>query len=347
MNIASAQATPANSPLSGASAQFTSSSDATSSQPTAPPSTFVSLLATFVEQTAAESPETPGLKGASQTRTNRFKEDKQGNKDQLASLPSQLSTSQTSSGLSVNPASWQTNGALPDTQSMSDSASRQMAGVQDTDAREKSSRSNTDSAYSSPTPFDASPATGRAPIAFALQVKQTAPKGQIEDFPGANTGPPPDASSRKDMPANSLGSSSAESLNADEHTSPASSSQHPDANPRTTSAAHETGSSDADGKPESSTAAKPAADGPQARTSAASTTPDVPQQAEDAPQKTVRGRQSAALEDDPAKLETPVAPDAGLNTGRSSGACQHEPKSGGGGWYVSRFRNSLAAGSEP
>ncbi len=141
-----------------------------------------------------------------------------------------------------------------------------------------------------------------------MQVKEAAPKGQVEDLPGASPRMAPDASSRQDPPANSLESSFAESMNADEHISAASSSQRQDMR---STGSRETGSTD-DGKLESSPGAKPLADGPQTRPGGAGTAPDVPQQPEDVPQKTVRSRQSA-LEDDPAKQETPAAPEAGLN----------------------------------
>jgi len=115
------------------------------------------------------------------------------------------------------------------------------------------------------------------------------------------------------MTANSLGSAFAESTNADARASAISSSQHPDANPRTTSASHETGSADGDAKLEPCPAVKPAVDGPQTRPAVARTAADSPQQPEVAPQKTVRARQSAALGDDPAKQEGPGTPGAALN----------------------------------
>jgi hypothetical protein len=307
VNIASAQSTPANSPLSSALAPFTSSSDTASSQPAAPPSNFVSLLAAFVEQTVAAAAQTPGFKGASQTRTNKTKDDKQGNdkqgndkqgnNDQLPSLPSQLSVSQTPFGLPLNAAAWQANGSRSDTQA--------------TDSKDTSSPSRADSASSSaPISLDASLAAGGAPLAFALQVKEAAPQGQVEDLPGASPRQALNASSRQDMPANSMES---EYMNADGHTSADSSPQHQDGNMRTTSASRETGSTDGDAKLESSPAAKPAADGSQTRPAAARTAADVAQQTGDGPQKTVRARQSAALEDDPAKQESPAAPEAGFN----------------------------------
>jgi len=213
----------------------------------------------------------------------------------------------------VNGAAWPANGSRSDAQSMPDSNSRQMKDVQDADTGDAGSLARADSASSSASiSLGASLAAGMAPIAFALQVKEAGPKDQVEDLPGASPRQGPDVRAGQDMPANSLGPSLDQSMNAD-HMSATSLPQHPDANPRATSATHETGSTEGEGKPELSPAAKPAADGPQTRPAAARTTSDVSPQPEDATQKTVRARQSAAFEDDPAKQETPAVPEAGLN----------------------------------